>query len=201
MATGRPAGTATDVIGVIHFADEEIAGLVCGSLHLDMALEAEIHIALHQQLAVDRSVGRMAARASFAHGFMFEDEGAGLFPMAVGALLVQARHGESARGFHDLVAVRIVALNAIHLALDDRVAVGEVELRVHIEVALKASRGILPGIIDEAAAAGSLNMLARGPVAGLAAGDLGEIDVRLVQLAVRTGGKSTGNICMAIDAR
>lgn len=43
-----------------------------------MALEAEVRIAHRQHLVVHRPVRIVATRAAVAHGFVFEDEGAGL---------------------------------------------------------------------------------------------------------------------------
>lgn len=76
VATGRPARTTIDELGVIDLADKKLAGLVGRTMHLDVALEAKIIVALREQLAVYRPVRVMAGGATFAHRFMFVNEGA-----------------------------------------------------------------------------------------------------------------------------
>ena len=74
VATGGPAGTAIHVDGMIHFADEELAGLVRGPLNLHVALEAKIVVAFDEELAVDRTVRVVTTRAAFAKRFVFVNE-------------------------------------------------------------------------------------------------------------------------------
>src|SRR5687767_638592 len=100
---------------------------------------------------------------------MGEDDGFRLFAVAPGALLVEASHGEAARRFHDVEAVRVVALRAVHLSFDDWVMLREVELGVGIEMAGKAGVGIAPWVNDEFAPADS-DMFAAGSMARFAAG-------------------------------
>jgi hypothetical protein len=119
VTTSGPAGAAANEIGVVHFADEELAGLIRRALHLHVTLEAEIIVAFREKLAVHGAVRIVAGGASFAHRFVLVDEGAGLLAMTFRALLVHARHRETAGRLHDFVPVRIVALYAIHLAFND----------------------------------------------------------------------------------
>ena len=89
--------------------------------------------------------------------------------MTFGALLVEAGHGEAGARLHDFMAVRVVALSAIHAAFDDRMMLRKDELRMDIEVALKTSGGIFAGIDDEASTSASdIHMFAGGAVAGFA---------------------------------
>lgn len=121
--------------------------------------------------------------------------------MTFGALLVEAGHGEAAARLHDFVAVRVVALNAIHAAFDDRMTLRKVELRMDIEVALETSGGIFAGINDEASAStADIDVFAGGAVAGFAAGNVREFYVIFVQLAVGARGKDTRNIGVARNA-
>jgi len=72
-------------------------------------------------------------------------------------------------GFHNVHAVRVMALDAVHLALDDRVVLRQVEFRVGIQVALKGRRRGPCGIDDEfAASAAYHDVFAGGAVAGFA---------------------------------
>ena len=121
--------------------------------------------------------------------------------MTFGALLIEAGHREAAARFRDLVAVRIVALNAIHAAFDHGMMLGEIKLRVNIEMALETGARIFARIDDEAAASTThFNVLARRTVAGFAAGDVREFDVVFVQLAVGTGWEEARDVGVALDA-
>ncbi len=55
------------------FADENVATIRRVS-HLCVAFEAEIRIALREQLVVDATVWLMADHTTFAHRLMFVDE-------------------------------------------------------------------------------------------------------------------------------
>ena len=185
MATGRPAGAAFDEIRVRDFADHEVAGKNIGPLDLKVALEAKVIVALDEELAIDRAMRAMTNGAAFAQGFVFENERAALFAMTLRASFVEARHGEAAGGLHDLVAVRVVAVHAIHVAFDDRVMLGEIKFGMDVEVALKAGAGIFAWVDDEpAAAAADAHMFAGRAMAGFAAGDACEFDVIFVEAAV-----------------
>jgi hypothetical protein len=81
-------------------------------------------------------------------------------------------------------------------------ALGEAELRVHIEVALEAGGGILAGVHDESStSAAGLDMFAGWPMAGLAASHAREADIIPIQFAVRAGGKNARDIGVTLDAR
>lgn len=201
VAAGGPAGAAINELGVVNFADEELARLIGRAVHLDVALETEIVVALGEELPVDGAVGVMAGGAAFAHGFVFVDEGTGLLAMTFGALLIDAGHGEAAGRFHDFVAVRIVALDTIHAAFDDRMMLRKVEQRVDVKMALETGGRVFTGIDDEfLSATAELHVFAGGTVAGFAAGDVGEFDVVLVKLAVSAGGEEAGDVGVTFDA-
>ena len=186
MAAGGPAGAALDKIRVRYFADYEISRRDVGTLDLQMALKAEVVVALDQQLSIERTVRAMARGATFAQGFVLEDEWPALFAVTLRALFVQARHGEAAGGFHDVVPVRVVALHAIHVAFNDRMMLRQVEFRMDIDVALKTRPWVLAGIHDEpAAAAADAHVFAGWAVAGFAAAHARELDVILAEAAMR----------------
>ena len=52
MTARGPAGAPTNEVGVIDFADEKLSWLVIGAMHLHMAFEAKIIVALREKLSV-----------------------------------------------------------------------------------------------------------------------------------------------------
>ena len=185
---------------MIFLADENgpVAGRARGD-NLRMAAEAEIIVAHDQHFFVHRTMRLVADDATLAQGGMFEDERPGFLAMTLRAGFVLAREREAARGFHDVHAVRVMALDAIHLAFDDGMMLREVELRVRFEMALEAGLGIAAGIDDEfIVTAPGGDMLAAGAVAGFATLFTGEAGLFEVQTRVRTGRESAGNVGMAI---
>jgi len=169
VATGGPAAALPHKRGVVHLADEEVAGSALG---LRVALQAEVGVMLHEQLGVNGSVRVVANGAAFAHGLVFEDELAGLLLMALRAGLVHLSQAEAAGGLHHVVTMRVVALHAVQVTFEDRVMVGQAKLGVNILVTAEAGfRGLL-GIEDEfvqALSAGG-HMAAAGAVTRLATG-------------------------------
>src|SRR5687767_655160 len=98
--------------------------------------------------------------------------------MTFGALLVQARNGEAAPRLHDFVAMRVVALHAVHAAFDDGMMLRKVKLRVDIEVASETGGRIFSWINDETSApATDIDVFTGRTVAGFAAGDVREFYV------------------------
>ena len=150
VATRAPARAQGQKNGVILLSDEPAAAR---ALHLRMTFQAKVRIAFDEQFLVDRAVRSVANRAPFPQGLVFKYEGPGLLAMTLRAAFVQPRHRQSAVWFHDVAAVRIVALHAVHPVFNDRVMLRQVELRVDFKMALKAGRGVLAGIGDEFAAA------------------------------------------------
>jgi hypothetical protein len=83
---------------VILFANEHASV----ALHLRMAAQAQIIVRLRQHLFVDGAVRLMTRGATFPQGLMLENKTSRLFPMTIRALLIDARHGEAAFGFHNV---------------------------------------------------------------------------------------------------
>ncbi len=184
---------------MIDLADEEqIFGV---RLHLGMTSQAKIVVRLDQQLSIDRPVRTVADSATLPHSFMFENKRTGLFAMALSARLIQPSHGQPPSWLHDVASVRVVALHAVHAPFHHRMMPGKVELGLGLEMAIEANRGIFAGINDGFSAPGRLEMFARGPMTGFAAGKTGPFHIILVETRVRTVGKKTRNISVAIDAR
>jgi len=118
-------------------------------------------------------MGPMASGAAVLHRLMHEDEIADRLAMAAGALLIPAGQSQAARLLEDFAAVRVVAIDAIHLAFQHRMTPGEAEFRVLILVAVEARPRVASGVVNEDPfAAAGLDVLAPGAVAGFAAADL-----------------------------
>jgi len=173
------------------------------SRYLGMTAEAEIGIGLGEQLGIDGAVGAVTDGATFTKGGMFVNERTCLFAMAIGAHFILARHGEAAGGFHDVHAVRIMALDAVHFAFEHRMMLGIVKFRLDFQVALQASLGVLAGIDDEffkPALAAHRNMFAAGAVAGFATVLAGHGAIIQMQARVGAGGKHAGDLLVAVGA-
>lgn len=202
MTAGGPACAVAQMRGVIFASDENgpVAGRA-GRDHLGMATEAEIVVTLDEHLFIHRTVRLVADDAALAQGGVLKDHGPGFLAMALRAGFVFAGERETMRGFHDVHAVRVVALNAVHLAFDDGVMLREIELRVRLEVALEAGFGIATGIDDEfvVTAAGG-DVLAAGTVAGFATLFTGEPGLFQVQARMWAGREGAGDAGMAIGA-
>ena len=72
---------------MVHIADVKTSG-PGRSLPLGVAPEAQIGIAHGQHFGIDGAVWIVATGATFTHSRMFEYDGLGLRPMALGATLV-----------------------------------------------------------------------------------------------------------------
>ena len=186
---------------MVHVADVELAS-GARALHLRMAAEAQVGVTDGQQLGVDRAVGIVASGAAFPQRGVIEYEGPGLFPVAPGAGLVRAGHGRAAGRFHNVQAVRIVALDAIHLAFGDRVVLGKMEFGVDVQMALETGLRVLARIDDIpfGSRAACRHVLARRAVAGLAPVLARHLAGLEVQPGVRAGRENAGDPGVAIQA-
>jgi len=151
---------------VQHVADVDLAGSRAWTLNLGMTAQAEIRIALREQFSIQRSVRAVTDSATFAQRFVLENHGPRLLPMTLRAALVPAGHGQSAAGFKNVAAMRVVALHTIHPPFEDRVMLGQMKLAFAVSVALETSSGVLVWIDDEFGPAASFDMFAAGAVAG-----------------------------------
>jgi len=182
---------------MVCLTDENLAGSLV--LHLGVALQAKIRVALRQHLPIDRAVRFMTDRATFPQRLMFEYERACLIPMAVSAVLVHSSHGQSACRFEDVGAVGIMALHAVHPAFEDGMMLRQIELSSRVQVALKTGGGVFARIHDElAASAAAFDMFAPWPVAGFAATFTFEERSLDVHAAVRTGRKHPRDVRVAV---
>ncbi len=119
MATGRPTSSDLQKSRVIGVADVNVTGGNVWGLHLRVAAQAKIRIIFDEQFPVDRTVRAVANGAAFAQRFVFKNKRARLRLMTLRAALILRRHRESACWFENIAAVRIVAVGAIHVALDE----------------------------------------------------------------------------------
>ena len=145
----------------------------------------------------------MTDRAALAHGGMLVHNRPGLLAMAVGTRFVQAVHGQSTCGFHDVHAVRIVALDAIHIAFGHGMMLRKSKFRLYFHMASITGLWIFAGIDDEfflSAAADHRNVLAAGPMTGFAAVLAGHGAVVTAQTRMRAAGKYAADFIVAIGA-
>jgi hypothetical protein len=113
----------------------------------------------------------MTCRAAFPQGGMLENEGPGLLTMALRAVFIPTRHRQSAGWLHDVAAMRVMTLNAIHLLFHHRVMLWQPKLDFRGTMTLEAGRRISAGVDDEfptSATAG--DMKTASAMASLAAG-------------------------------
>jgi len=149
VAARRPARSTRNVGRVIDIPDVKSPGRR-RVLHLRMATEAKIVVPLRQHLVVDGAVRHVAGRASVAQRFVLINVRLGLLAMALGASVIEPRHRQaSAGGLHDVRTVRIVALHAVHLALQHGMVLGKTQLSVNLQVAGQARLRIASWIDDE----------------------------------------------------
>jgi len=149
------------------FTDHNIA-IAFDSRVFEVALEAEIGVALDEHLLVHRAVRVVAGGAAFAQGVVRENKGAFLGGVALGAsfgLVLETGSGTR----NGIALVRVMAFGAGHLAVHDGVAVREAEFAAFIEVTLETGFRGFAGVDDGACAAARLDVLAAGAVATLAA--------------------------------
>ena len=93
----------------------------------------------------------MTNDAPLAQGFMFVDKRAALRCVTLETSLVFAEKGEAAAfqsllhvgssAFDGQTDVRIVAISTTHPAFQDRMAMGQLKLPAHVEMALEAGLG------------------------------------------------------------
>src|SRR5262245_24024362 len=86
MASGTPTGALPQKGGMQGIANIDLA--TAGVLHLCMAFQAKIGVRLDQQLAIEGAVRVVANGAAFSERFVFKYEGASLFAVTFGAVLI-----------------------------------------------------------------------------------------------------------------
>ncbi len=200
MAAGSPASSGLQLQRVIHPADENVPAGNRRALDLRVTAQTEIRVAHHEHFLVDRTMRIMTNDAAFAHRRVFKDKRARLVAMTLRAAFILPRHGQAARRFECVAAMRIMALHATHVAFDDRMMLRQIKFRVDVKMALKTGRRVVARVDDEFSAATGLDVFAARTVARLAAGLAGHCSIAGVNSRVRTGGKFTDDVLMAIRA-
>jgi len=185
---------------VIGVPDINVSRRNIGALRLRVATQAKIRVVFDEEHAVNGPVRIMASGATFPQCLVLKNERARLRLVTLRAAFVLASHGQSARALEHVAAMRIVAVHAIHVALDDRVMLRQRKLRVRVEMALKTGRRIFAGIDDEFGRTARANMFAAGTVAGFATALPGHGGVDRMQPRMRAHRKFPDNIRVAIRA-
>ena len=199
MTPGAPAGAALQQKGVVGIPDIDLARLI---LDLGVALETKVRVTLDEHLAVNRAVRVVANGTAFAKGLVLEDERTGLLAMTLRAILVQPRHGQAARGFKDVAAMRVVTLHAIHTAFDYRMTLRQMKFRLGLKMALETGRRVLARVDDELAPPPArFDVLAGWTMTGFASRLAGHLRVRNMDARMRAGGEHTRDVRVAIKAR
>jgi len=136
------------------------------SLHLRMTFQAEIRVALNQQLAIHRTMRVVTDSAAFPQCLMFKNEWPRLFTMTLCAILVEPRHRQTAAWLENVAPVRIMALHAIHPPFDDRMMLRQIKFSMRLQMALKTGSRIFSRIDNESTAPpAGLNVFAAWPMA------------------------------------
>ena len=161
VAARRPARAPGQRTAVVTSADEDNSR---SGLLLEVAFEAQGGVALHQHLAVDRTVNRVARRAAFAHRLVLENERPALRSVTFAAgLTLHRRRKRPAESSVPLV--RVMTIAAGHFPFHDGMMVGQVELASFVEMALEANLRVLAGVNNGAMRAATLIMQAAGTMA------------------------------------
>jgi hypothetical protein len=163
-----------------------------------MAFEAKIVVALDEELPIYRTMRAMANRATFAHCFVLENKRPALFAMTLRARFVKPRHRKPARPLHYVMAMRVMAVDAIHVSFDHGMMLRQIEFRMDVDVTLETRRRIFAWIDNQAPPAADAHMFAGGAVARFATGHLRELDVILVKAPMRAGWKRACDVRVTI---
>jgi hypothetical protein len=144
LVTSRaPASASRQRTGVIPSSDENLPG---SELLLEMTLKAEIRVALHEHLIIDRPMRIVAGRAALPNSFMLENERPTLRDMAGPAGIDLGSERERV-SFDRITFVRIVTIRATDLPLAYRMMMRKTEFPAHIQMTLKTNFW-RPGRID-----------------------------------------------------
>ncbi len=138
VAARGPARAYLQECRVVNGSDINVAGGHGGSLHLGMAPQAQVRVIFDQQLFIDGSVRVVADGTAFMHRLVFKNEGPRLVLMASGAVFILPGHGKAPGGLKNVLAVRVVALHAIHETLRHGMMLGQTEFALDIQVAFQA---------------------------------------------------------------
>ena len=151
----------------------------------------------------------VAHRATLSQRFMLKDKWPRLLPMTLRAIFVEAGHrqsgrqpgGSSTRRLKYVSPVGIVTLNAIHVALYHWMMLRHSKFGFCLQMALKTRCRIFPRVHNELPApAAGFDMLAPGPMTRFASRLTAELRVIDMHTRVRTRGKYSRDVGMALCA-
>ena len=162
---------------------------------LEVAPQTEIGVPGDQHFLIHRAVRVMADGAAFEHGIVLEEEGAFLRGMALRARLVLVLEVCPCVD-DDMAAMRIMAVTARYVTVEDLMRMREMELAAFVEMALEAGLGRPVGIDDRAGGAAGVDVVRAGTVARLATG-VPDRGVTQRQASVGSRGEMIGDICVA----
>ena len=169
-----------------------------GGLLLEMALEAKVRVSRQQHPRIHGAVCRVARRAAFAHGFMFEHERPALGRVAFSTCLLFRSQRRAARGNRGSF-VRVMTIAATHFAFGNRMMRGEMKTGLGGQVALVTGLGGFVRIDDGTASTARFRMRASGTVTGLTP-NVRCIVATGLQTRVRGGLEITHGLCVALGA-
>ena len=200
MTTGRPTGPQAQVCAVVHVSNEDLSRAQGCTWCLRVALQAEIKIALDQQLRIDRPVRAMANGATFTKRGMLEHKRPGLLPVALGAGFVDARHSQAAGRFENIAAMGVMALGAVHFLLGQRMMLRQMEFGLRGPMTFVTGRRIPSRVYDVLPRPGVGHVQAGRAMAGFATGQANGARAFQPDARVGAGGKHPANVRMAFGA-
>jgi len=196
MTARAPAGPLAPFRGVIKIADIDVS---IGRLLLEMAAQAKGLITRNQQSGVHASVRVVAYGATFAHRLMLEHERTELLHVALGADFIFPHEFRPA-ALDNRTLVRVVAVPATYLALEDGMVRRQTELSLLVQMALETRLRRFAWIDDGSGSAASCNVQAAGSVTGFTPDILGVVAGSL-QMIMGRGFEAASDFFMALFAR
>jgi hypothetical protein len=198
VAACAPAGALLQAAAVFLAADNDGAVTLHGRM-LEVTSQAEVGVTSDEHLLIHRPVRVVADRAAFEHGIVLEEEGALLRGMALRARLVLVLE-VCPCVYDDMASMRIMAVTARYVTVEDLMRMREMELAAFVEMALEAGLGRPVWIDDRASGAAGVDVGRAGTVARLATG-VPDRGVSQSQASVGSRGEMIGDICVAFHTR
>src|SRR3989338_8461726 len=135
---GTPACPLGQICTVISLADD-------GKIGLDVATQTQIRVPGDQHLVRNRTMHFMAGCASFTQRFMLPDKRTALVFMTFETGFINIFRARRRPGPR-VNTMEVMTIGATHLALQDRMAIGETEFCLLLKVAGKTDLRFLPGV-------------------------------------------------------
>ena len=161
------------------------------ALNLGVAAETKVGVVHHEHFQIDGTVRIVADGTTLTKRFMLKNERPGLVLMTLGATFILSGHGEATGRFENVAAMGIMAVNAVHVALNHGVMLGEIEFGLNIQMTLETGFGIFTGVNDKLGGATGTNVLAAGAMTGFTPALAGHGHVGKMQPRMGTGRKFT----------